>query len=112
MALIIRNIDSETKACLEDAFGYEFYLGLHQGISDKAEEFLKEKGIGFDVVYEKGVRILNVKDYIEDEILDELDEIADERLSDPDVERAYYGTKYSLLRTLEDYVRLYGEDLD
>ena len=115
MALVIRGIDSEARAFILDAFGYQGFLGgAYWGINDKAEDFLKEKGISHDVEYENGVKIINVKEWIEDDIIDELEAIADERLSDPLAERAYYGTMNSMafLKTLEDYLRNYGEELD
>lgn len=115
MALVIRGIDAEARACILDAFGYQGFLGgLWWGINDKAEDFLKEKGVAFDVEFEHGVKVLTVKEWIADEILDELDVIAEERLSDSDVEREYYGMKNSIafLGTLEDYIRNYGEEQD
>lgn len=114
MALIIRGIDSEARACILDAFGYQGFLGgLWWGINDKAEDFLKEKGIAFDVEFEHGVKILNVTEWIKDEVLDELDEIADERLSDDLAKRAYYGHKHSVMQnSLEEYIQFYGEELD
>lgn len=115
MALVIRGIDEEARACILDAFGYQGFLGgLWWGINDKAEDYLKEKNIDFDVEFEHGVKVLTVKEWIADEILDELDVIAEERLSDSDVEREYYGMKNSMafLGTLEDYIRNYGEEQD
>lgn len=113
MALVIRGIDNEAKACLVDAFSFEGFLGgVFWGISDKAEDFLKEKGISYDVEYEHGVRVLNVKEWIADDILDELDVIAEEREKDPLESKSHHAILWGWGNKIEDYLRNYGEELD